>query len=355
MCLHGGYSRSLPKKNYEIRWYDTYPEMNLFKYPKDDSFKVKSILLSASAIDPTFLRQKLTADALLKIGGFAPRVVFTDVYINGAYYGFYLCMERINDDYAEDQGWNRDGNIYKSIDHNGNYKMKTPITAGYSQTNGYQNSDLANLITAINNSPKNFQAWLTNVGSLAAIEDWIAYNAVEWFAYNQDGFDKNYYLYHDANTTYRFHLINWDMDSTWGNTWYGRPLTAPTTLWGTDYMTTSTFSIAEFKQTYTINMICLMTTGELSPSVLIDNLNNTWQQISTYANRDHVKWDPVYSAYYASANPSYYDSRTGSTQITDMTNYINKRVQDLLPQFLSMLTSAADQFLDEFGYKMFDG
>lgn len=35
------------------------------------------------------------------MGGFAPRTVFAEVYVNGDYHGFYLVQERIDEDYID--------------------------------------------------------------------------------------------------------------------------------------------------------------------------------------------------------------------------------------------------------------
>lgn len=43
----------------------------------------------------------MTYDAILSMGGFAPRSAYAEVYVNGAYHGFYIIHERIKSRYVE--------------------------------------------------------------------------------------------------------------------------------------------------------------------------------------------------------------------------------------------------------------
>ena len=72
--------------------------MNLFGYwPNQDVQEVKvialrlnlkSVVASAAWIDPIFARNKLVYDIMLEMGGFAPRIWYTNMTISGVYHGY---------------------------------------------------------------------------------------------------------------------------------------------------------------------------------------------------------------------------------------------------------------------------
>ncbi len=76
------------------------------------------------------------------------------------------------------------------------------------------------------------EEWRTKSRAIPGCVDFLKTDIDVVYANDYDGFDKNYYMYHDPNEKVGFRVISWDSDATWGNTWTGAP-TAPTTrLWG---------------------------------------------------------------------------------------------------------------------------
>jgi spore coat protein H len=72
------------------------------KYEKSQTLLgLDKMVLNNSYADPSFLREYLHYEALRAIGLDAPLTVFTNLYINGELYGFYVGVEAIDDSYLE--------------------------------------------------------------------------------------------------------------------------------------------------------------------------------------------------------------------------------------------------------------
>lgn len=59
------------------------------------------MVLNNSYSDPSFLQEYLHYEALRAIGEDVPLTVFTNLYINGELYGFYIGVESVDDSYLE--------------------------------------------------------------------------------------------------------------------------------------------------------------------------------------------------------------------------------------------------------------
>ncbi|MEZ5000873.1 MAG: CotH kinase family protein [Bacteroidales bacterium] len=63
--------------------------------------------------DPSIMRSKVMWDIFFGIP--APRVNHVEVYINGNYYGLYINVEHIDEEFVHSRFGNNDGNLYKCL------------------------------------------------------------------------------------------------------------------------------------------------------------------------------------------------------------------------------------------------
>lgn len=224
--LRGNTSREAAKKSFKVS-FNTFVSGREF-------YGVDKLNLNGEHNDPSIIRSKLCFDHYQTIGMKASRANHVEVYINGQYYGLYISVEHIDDEFlnknfADDTGnlWKclypadlnylgSDPNLYKNLNNNGRpaYELKTNEAEG-------DFSKLARFISVLNN---------TSAASLPdSIESIIDVPGVlKYFAMNilVGGWDdywslmNNYYLYHEP-TTDMFHLIPYDYDNTYGIDWSG--------------------------------------------------------------------------------------------------------------------------------------
>lgn len=60
------------------------------------------------------MREYLTYEAFRKLGADTPLTVYANVYVNGNLFGFYLCVEDVDDSFLEREFGDNDGNLYKA-------------------------------------------------------------------------------------------------------------------------------------------------------------------------------------------------------------------------------------------------
>src|SRR5262245_45914989 len=96
ISLRGNYSRGLPKKPYSLELQDgagnEKPAALLGLPPEADW------VLNASYTYHTFLRNPLTDALMQEMGRYASRFRFVEIYIDGAYQGLYILLEKPNRD-----------------------------------------------------------------------------------------------------------------------------------------------------------------------------------------------------------------------------------------------------------------
>jgi spore coat protein H len=257
MELHGGFARTVPKKSYRL----VFPDANelrgdLFGTGEDQDYR--RLVLQASWIDRTFIRNKLTMDLLRDLDGLAPRIGYVILEMNGQWLGLYQTIERIDRPYLERHKLDKDGNLYKAESHWANWQAKDDPLAGYDVQEGKENShdDLGELLDALSFTPALVEEFEDEVAPRLELEDFMTWQMVHTLAMNADTFTKNYYLHHDIDAEpgtqkAKFRLISWDADATWGNSWDGTTLPSDLDSWhGSDAFSPRLFSVPEYKSTY---------------------------------------------------------------------------------------------------------
>jgi hypothetical protein len=227
--LRGNTSRASAKKSFKIKF-------NAFtsgiKYQG-----VKELNLNGSHNDPTMVREKLYYDAWNMAGLPSRRATFAKVYLNGNYYGLYINIEELDDEWAQRVFGTDDGNLYKCIypadlKYLGtsptlykNVQHSVGVRAYDLKTNELTDdySDLARLCTVIN-TPTNFECEIQKVLN---VQGFLKAYAIEILAGNWDDYaynKNNFFLYKNPKTNL-FEFITYDPDNSFGVDFGGGPFT----------------------------------------------------------------------------------------------------------------------------------
>lgn len=222
--LRGNTSRYSKKKSFKISF-------NTFT-PGGKYCGVEKLNLNGEHNDPSVMRAKLMWDILRKWNIAAPRANHVQVYINGNYYGLYLNVEHIDEEFALSRFGNKDGNLFKCLypadlaylgADPDSYKLMSgdrPVYELITNTEEDDYSDLADFISILANSPP--ERLICDLDALFNTYDYLKIMAADIFCGNWDGYiynKNNFYLYHNTATG-KMEYIPYDVDNTFGIDWF---------------------------------------------------------------------------------------------------------------------------------------
>ena len=223
LSLRGNTSRTAKKKSYKVS-FNTYEPGRKWRH-------LEKLNLNGQHNDPTVARSKIAWDLLRRMGVPAPRANHVDLYLNGVFFGLYINVEHIDEQFTQLRFGNNDGNLYKclypaDLAYKGSdpnlYKATFSGRPAYElQNNEAENdyADLAHFIDVLNNTPlANLPCELEKVLNVDGCIRSLAFDVLSG---NWDGpaFNKNnFYLYHNTAGG-RFELIPYDLDNTLGIDW----------------------------------------------------------------------------------------------------------------------------------------
>ena len=222
--LRGNTSRWSRKKSFKVSF-------NTFT-PGGKYYGVEKMNLNGEHNDPSVIRSKVMWDILRKWDIPAPRANHVRVYINGLYYGLYINVEHIDEEFALSRFGNNDGNLYKCLypadlaylgSNPDSYKIWTGDRWVYElKTNEEENdfSDLAAFIGVLEHVSD--ESLVCNLNALFNTYDYLKIMAAQIFCGDWDGYiynKNNFYLYHNTETG-KFEYIPYDVDNTFGIDWF---------------------------------------------------------------------------------------------------------------------------------------
>ncbi|MCF7807402.1 MAG: CotH kinase family protein [Candidatus Marinimicrobia bacterium] len=224
--IRGNTSRQSAKKSFKLSF-------NTF-VPGREFYGVDKMNLNGEHNDPSIIRSKLCWDIYQQIGMAASRAAHCAVYINDEYYGLYISIEHIDDEFLNKHFEDDSGNLWKclwpaDLNYQGSgrqedYHPSSGDDRPYElMTNEdiYDYSKLANLIDVINNTATS--EFPEAIEKVLHVPDFLSYIAINnltgswddyWFLRN------NYYLYHDPSAD-KFRWIPFDYDNSFGIDWFG--------------------------------------------------------------------------------------------------------------------------------------
>jgi spore coat protein CotH len=223
--LRGNTSRQSAKKSFKVSF-------NTFESGRK-YHGLEKMNLNGEHNDPSIARAKVCWNMLRSMDIPAPRSNHVEVYINQNYYGCYINVEHIDEEFVDSRFRNQDGNLYKCLwPADLHYLGSNPDLYKYDQggrraydlktnTELDDYSDLATFIDILNNTPINdLKCALEPVFN---VEDYLKIMAFDVMTSNWDGYifnKNNFYLYHNTETG-QFEYIVYDPDNTFGIDWFG--------------------------------------------------------------------------------------------------------------------------------------
>ncbi len=218
--LHGGYSVVSPKKSLTIVFTDQNFQYNLFDqeyvYPRPSNLpsSFKSFNLIGMAADYSLIRNYLSMQLLRNAGLNYPQVAFIRLLINGNDRGIYVPIERIDEKYVKDHGF-ESGNydiIKTGCEHECDLTLKN--------LNGQYFEIKAGDFVAFDE----FLEWLYRYGhnydeliNRIDLQSFLFYDMMCRFSNNRDSYDINYYLIKNRDVqNSKWIIFLWDTDESFG-------------------------------------------------------------------------------------------------------------------------------------------
>ncbi len=290
--LRGNTSRASAKKSFKVS-FNTFEEGGKF-------YGLEKLNLNGEHNDPTIARAKICWDLARDLGIPAPRANHTELYINGDYFGLYVNVEHIDEEFAESRFGNKNGNLYKclypsSLEYLGSnpnsymqegYQLKTNL-----EENDY--SDLIHFIEILNNtSSSNLACELENVFN---VNDYLKSIVLDILTANWDGpllNKNNFYLYHNTETD-RFEYIPYDLDNTLGIDWFSEDWASRNIYnWAADWeprpLYDKIMSVLDYRHRF--SYFFSQALEELvEPSQIENSLEALRQQLAPYAENDEFR------------------------------------------------------------------
>jgi hypothetical protein len=336
--LRGNTSRDAQKKSFKV---------SFNSFIKGRRFHgVKKLNLNGEHNDPSIIRSKLCFDLYRDIGMAASRAAHAKVYINGAYYGLYVSVEDVGEDfltkrYADDSGnlWKclypadlqylgEDPAVYAAQSSDGRpvYELQTNETA-----NDF--SQIVRLARILHQTPSGAMAdSLESVIDVPIVLKYFAMNVLvgSWDDYRS--LMNNYYLYHNPAEN-RLTIIPYDYDNTFGVDWFSidwstaNPYDFPKVGAGPRPLSEALFAQNQYKDLFT-HFLKFYNTNLMPLSrweARIDRIRDTISSAAiedTYRTRD-----------YGFTVSDFYNSYSTSS-------YQNQHVKFGLKQFVNLRTSS---------------
>jgi len=228
--LRGNTSLYSSKKSFKIS-FNTFEQGGQWK-------GFEKLNLNGEHNDPSVVRSKLCWGLLHDFGVPAPRSNHVRIFINGNYYGLYISVEHVDEQFVGSRFGNNDGNLYKclwpaDLAYLGSNPDAYKVTAGdrrvyelKTNTGEDDYTDLAHFIDVLNSTSD--EDFLCEMEKIFNIHDYLKIIATDIFTGNWDGYiynKNNFYLYHNTETG-KFEYIPYDVDNTFGIDWMGKD-------WGT--------------------------------------------------------------------------------------------------------------------------
>ena len=201
--IRGDSAREYPKKSFKIkfggeRFLDEREEINL----------------NADYLDKSYLHSILASRLMRESGQPCFEAEPTRLFINEHFYGLYICVENVDEDFLLAHSLDPDGNLYKAAMDGASLSIYDEIDYHWEKkTNKSADSkDLENLIRQMNRvADSNYYDFALQYFDYEKMINIIAMNML---LANGSTYYHNYYLFHDKNFLEKWIMFPWDLDLT---------------------------------------------------------------------------------------------------------------------------------------------
>ncbi|MCF8242301.1 MAG: CotH kinase family protein [Melioribacteraceae bacterium] len=223
--IRGNTSRDSQKKSFKLSF-------NAFESGRK-FYGLEKMNINGEHNDPSIVRSKLCWDLFAKSGMIASRANHAEVYINGDYYGLYISVEHIDEEFVNKNYDDDSGNLWKCLwpadldylsDNPNSYKLMSGGRRVYELKTNTDEDDYTNLarfIRILNLTPiENLPDSLEKILHVPEVLKYLAWDVLMGSWDDYWGNKNNFYLYHDPSVD-KFHIIPYDYDNTLGIDWSG--------------------------------------------------------------------------------------------------------------------------------------
>jgi spore coat protein H len=211
----------------------------------ENSGPLDKLILKAMAKDQSLIREAVAFDLVRAMGNDAPRNGFANLRINGDYWGLYVLVEPVDDEFLTRRGYPAGGTLYKATRSLGSF---ADFAKGRELNQAFENKsedkdedkeqegehddeddetdegsrweDLESLVAALQDTPLELNAFEREIDPIFSLEAYFDRLAWVSFTQNGDAVAQNFFLY-NAPQEERDHwtLLPWDSDVCAGVHW----------------------------------------------------------------------------------------------------------------------------------------
>ncbi|MCD6376671.1 MAG: CotH kinase family protein [Caldisericaceae bacterium] len=223
--LRGNTSRNAQKKSFKLS-FNTFEKGRKFA-------TLEKLNLNGEHNDPSIIRSKLCWDFFRKIDLHGSQAAHAALYINGAYYGLYIMVEHVDEQFLKKYFDYANGNLWKCLwpadltyrgDEPSNYYPYFDEERPYQLKTNVQKMDYRPLARLARILEKTLDEQLVDsLVSFMDIKDVLKYFSTNLLTGSWDDYwslMNNYYLYYDFRAG-KMHLIPYDYDNTFGIDFFG--------------------------------------------------------------------------------------------------------------------------------------
>ncbi len=323
-------------------------------------------------LDPSFVREKCAYELAWEAGLPAGRTNYAALTINGEYWGLYLLVEQVDQEYIESRfGPGENGNLWKGEPH-GSFEYLGAYDWNYYndyelKTNEDVNdwSALVEFCDKLNNTPSS--SLPDSMHLVCDVNSAMAMLAIDILTVNLDSYPGrcvNYYFYH-RELDDRFVFLKWDMNEAWGLfNQYGYSLTQLKNLsihwtnpqWGEDRpLAEELWDVAQYDEIY-MGHLRRLNEGIGSPEVLLPRMEELRDLIRSDVYSDTKKMFSN-SEFESAMTTNIYDGPRLipglNSFVTDRHNYVQGQVGSWSPVeglvLNELMANNSNTVADEYG------
>jgi len=187
---------------------DDYPQIDNQRF-----YGFKQLSMSSNAMDPSLIREKVSADIFRDAGVPAAHTAFYRVYLDHGdgpqFWGIYTCVEEVDDTVIETQFISDNGNLYKPEGRGATFAKGSFSKPSFAKKTNEDDSDWNDILAMFDalhsdNRISDPAAWRNELESIFQTDIFLMWLATNTTIQNWDSYGKmsqNYYLYNDPETS----------------------------------------------------------------------------------------------------------------------------------------------------------
>ncbi len=339
--IRGATSSHYPKPGYMLEFEQDELDIEAWGTTRDH------LALITPFDDNSYVRQKLIYDQWAAIADhwgqqrLTPRSYFAVLYLSGTYRGLFMALDRVDNQFLAQQGFDEGSNLYKAVDHDANFYLTDPngepketLHDGYEKEEGLPAddfSDLDALVTFTGNAEA--QELVDGIGEWIDPGEFMDWLLLVHYSLSEDSAGKNCFLSTAVGEQY-FRYVPWDFNFSWGQNWR-TSRTSTSTL--TDYTNVNRIfwaiqqieaSDAELWERY---RSMAQPGGPLHPDWIRAQVDAYYALIEPSAQRDWEAWSQDYYSYEGWAE--YRDAEEDWTDYQGEKAYLYRWLEDRAAEF----------------------